>query len=346
MLGAGVYSVIMLLGIVATLVITVALWKQRRPGSRIWPGFVIGLVAMLLWPVTLWVAIGLWWHRQWKLTPHLSQATVQIPPTYPAQPLQQKSSRRTISIIAVCTAASIITLAIVGATAPPPGKTTQAQPEDSQVVLTSPPTPLPLEAKVLETVDGATVKIQIAGQAARMVRLAGVESPTLGVEPQCWGAEAKTFADQTLVGQSVRVMLDPGAADAPGGQVAELILPDGTNYSILAVEQGAARMSPDARTPLISEFVRAQSAAGAAQRGLWGAPCFGSLQIAPPRPPELTPVPAPSSEAEMPTEVPPTAVYYPNCAAARAAGAAPLYRGQPGYRPQLDRDGDGIACEK
>ncbi len=38
-------------------------------------------------------------------------------------------------------------------------------------------------------------------------------------------------------------------------------------------------------------------------------------------------------------------VYYANCAAARAAGAAPLYRGQPGYRPALDRDGDGVACE-
>jgi hypothetical protein len=34
-----------------------------------------------------------------------------------------------------------------------------------------------------------------------------------------------------------------------------------------------------------------------------------------------------------------------NCAAARAAGAAPLHRGDPGYRPGLDRDGDGIACE-
>jgi micrococcal nuclease len=34
-----------------------------------------------------------------------------------------------------------------------------------------------------------------------------------------------------------------------------------------------------------------------------------------------------------------------SCAAARAAGAAPLYRGRPGYRPQLDADGDGIACE-
>ncbi|WP_084384933.1 excalibur calcium-binding domain-containing protein [Novosphingobium naphthalenivorans] len=37
--------------------------------------------------------------------------------------------------------------------------------------------------------------------------------------------------------------------------------------------------------------------------------------------------------------------YYPNCAAARAAGAAPLRRGDPGYRAGLDRDGDGIACE-
>jgi hypothetical protein len=38
-------------------------------------------------------------------------------------------------------------------------------------------------------------------------------------------------------------------------------------------------------------------------------------------------------------------VYYPNCDAVRAAGAAPIRRGQPGYRPSLDRDDDGIACE-
>lgn len=40
-----------------------------------------------------------------------------------------------------------------------------------------------------------------------------------------------------------------------------------------------------------------------------------------------------------------SSVYYPNCKAARAAGAAPIYAGQPGYRPGLDRDGDGVACE-
>jgi hypothetical protein len=39
------------------------------------------------------------------------------------------------------------------------------------------------------------------------------------------------------------------------------------------------------------------------------------------------------------------AVYYENCDAARAAGAAPVRTGDPGYGSHLDRDGDGSACE-
>lgn len=35
-----------------------------------------------------------------------------------------------------------------------------------------------------------------------------------------------------------------------------------------------------------------------------------------------------------------------NCSEARAAGAAPIKIGQPGYSRRLDRDGDGIGCEK
>lgn len=37
--------------------------------------------------------------------------------------------------------------------------------------------------------------------------------------------------------------------------------------------------------------------------------------------------------------------YYQNCSAARAAGAAPVMRGEPGYSRRLDRDGDGVGCE-
>jgi hypothetical protein len=37
--------------------------------------------------------------------------------------------------------------------------------------------------------------------------------------------------------------------------------------------------------------------------------------------------------------------YYENCDAARAAGAAPVRRGEAGYGGHLDRDGDGVGCE-
>lgn len=38
-------------------------------------------------------------------------------------------------------------------------------------------------------------------------------------------------------------------------------------------------------------------------------------------------------------------VYYENCTAVENAGAAPIYSGDPGYSTDLDRDGDGVACE-
>lgn len=39
-------------------------------------------------------------------------------------------------------------------------------------------------------------------------------------------------------------------------------------------------------------------------------------------------------------------VYYKSCAEAKAAGVAPMRKGEPGYRPELDRDKDGVACDK
>jgi len=37
--------------------------------------------------------------------------------------------------------------------------------------------------------------------------------------------------------------------------------------------------------------------------------------------------------------------YWRGCREARASGTAPIYRGEPGYRPEMDGDDDGIACE-
>ncbi|MFF7813614.1 excalibur calcium-binding domain-containing protein [Streptomyces sp. NPDC007945] len=43
---------------------------------------------------------------------------------------------------------------------------------------------------------------------------------------------------------------------------------------------------------------------------------------------------------EAPESASPAATYYESCDAAREAGAAPLLRGEPGYREALDREGD------
>ncbi|MFF2348064.1 DUF1524 domain-containing protein [Pseudarthrobacter sp. NPDC058119] len=77
------------------------------------------------------------------------------------------------------------------------------------------------------------------------------------------------------------------------------------------------------------------------------APVPGPAPASPaPAPAAVAPVPvAPAPVVQAPAAPGPAAAYYANCAAARAAGAAPLYAGQAGYRPALDRDSDGVACE-
>ncbi|GAB3703403.1 excalibur calcium-binding domain-containing protein [Corynebacterium nasicanis] len=66
--------------------------------------------------------------------------------------------------------------------------------------------------------------------------------------------------------------------------------------------------------------------------------------------PEPAPVEAnvntvPQGFASLPEPAPAASGPFRNCAAARAAGAAPVYAGQPGYGSHLDRDGDGVGCE-
>ena len=72
------------------------------------------------------------------------------------------------------------------------------------------------------------------------------------------------------------------------------------------------------------------------------------VEAEPGEPIEVEAPAAPEPAAPAPAEEPPAPaadVYYENCDAARAAGAAPLLRGEPGYRSRMDGDDDGVACE-
>jgi hypothetical protein len=68
-----------------------------------------------------------------------------------------------------------------------------------------------------------------------------------------------------------------------------------------------------------------------------------------PEPAPVVEAPAPAPEPAPVVEAPAPAapvVSYSNCDEVKAAGKAPLAADQPGYASKLDRDGDGIACDK
>jgi hypothetical protein len=52
------------------------------------------------------------------------------------------------------------------------------------------------------------------------------------------------------------------------------------------------------------------------------------------------------AQAEAEAQQQASNVYYKNCTAAKEAGAAPIRQGEPGYGKHLDRDGDGIGCDR
>jgi hypothetical protein len=63
--------------------------------------------------------------------------------------------------------------------------------------------------------------------------------------------------------------------------------------------------------------------------------------------PEVSPTSSKSRTEPTMTPAPVSpAVTYTSCAEVRAAGKAPLHRGDPGYSRQLDRNGDGVACDR
>lgn len=79
----------------------------------------------------------------------------------------------------------------------------------------------------------------------------------------------------------------------------------------------------------------------------WPAPGAGHLAKEGSAPKDAEPAPpetAPAAEGQ-PREPSEEGATYANCKEARAAGAAPLHRGQPGYSEGMDGDGDGVACE-
>ncbi len=109
--------------------------------------------------------------------------------------------------------------------------------------------------------------------------------------------------------------------------------------SLFVIVEGGALDAQDARITALENGGTQQGPAGprgkAGPEGKQGQP--GEDADASATEPETT--------EDAPASPDPESAYYENCDAARDAGAAPVYVGDPGYGGHLDRDGDGVACE-
>lgn len=137
-----------------------------------------------------------------------------------------------------------------------------------------------------------------------------------------------------------------------------LIAGGGAGAVLLAIALGSMGSGSDSATPTAATVTKTMTVTASPTTVTETVPPAISTvtvtEAAPPvpffEPPASESQPLPPAPEALPSIVPlvpqiPSSVHYGSCAAARAAGAAPLYVGEPGYRSGLDRDGDGVACE-
>lgn len=221
-------------------------------------------------------------------------------------------------------------------------------------------TPARVKAKVIEAIDGDTIKVQLNGK-EETVRFLLVDTPetkhpTYGEQP--FGREASNFTKQLVSGKTVELEQDVNNGPDKYGRLLYYVYVDGKSVQEALLEKGLARVAyvyvPNVK--YVDEYRAIQEKAQKAGVGIWSienyaqedgyhaevvkknasTPVKNATTTSAPKPqPKPQPAPQPAQE-----------VYYANCSAAKAAGAAPLYRGDPGYRAKLDRDNDGVACEK
>jgi micrococcal nuclease len=200
-------------------------------------------------------------------------------------------------------------------------------------------------AKVTKVVDGDTINV-LVGDKKETIRLVLVDTPetkhpTKPVEP--FGPEASQFMTDTLEGKEVKLEKDVSERDQYGRLLMYVWLGDKMVNELL-LEKGLARVAvyqPDIK--YVDSFRGTQKKAQQAGIGIWSIENYAQEDG---YHPEATKKPAATANAD-PTVKPSAApiVTYANCTAVRAAGKAPLHKGDPGYSSKLDRDQDGIACE-
>jgi endonuclease YncB( thermonuclease family) len=191
------------------------------------------------------------------------------------------------------------------------------------------------------TIDGDSLKI-----GDEQIRLFGIDAPealqTCDRGGETWHCGRDASAALAALADRKPISCEARDRDVYGRTVATCLV-DGADIGRAMLAQGMAIALPAAPPEYLDREARAKSL----RVGLWGS-AFDLPEAYRRANPRMVPVavrrPRHGSASLAPARSA-RQVMYRNCAEARAAGAAPMYVGQPGYSAHLDRDGDGIACE-
>jgi len=170
--------------------------------------------------------------------------------------------------------------------------------------------PAVIQGKVLSVVDGDTAHIQLQGRVER-VRFIGVDAPelshpSLGIQEEPYGVQAKDYATKKLQGRTVWLELDVVQRDKYGRLLAYIWLSVPTSTSELSVRAKMfnAQLLLDGYASVLTIppnvkysqlFVKFQQEARSKGRGLWG------LESTAPRaPPSAAPAAPPSAGGSAP----------------------------------------------
>jgi len=128
---------------------------------------------------------------------------------------------------------------------------------------------------VVAVVDGDTIDVQTSTGEER-VRLIGIDTPEIsrdGGTDDCYAQEARTYLDQLVYGQDVKLVSDPTQADADRyGRLLRHVLIDGQSAALLALEAGAGtEYTYDRPYDHRDDYLDAQSRAQSMGAGLWSA---------------------------------------------------------------------------
>ena len=188
--------------------------------------------------------------------------------------------RRVVSVLAI-----IAVVALAGCSGAAPLPTPDAESTTEPVVTAEGPS---WNVTVSRVIDGDTVEIRYANGTTETVRLLGVdtpETPPNTVSPEefegipdtdagrehlvSWGGNATAFAERTLAGKQVRLVVDPESDRRGGyGRLLAYIYVDGENFNSLLLSGGYARLY-ESEFRLRESFAATEATAQQERVGIW-----------------------------------------------------------------------------